>query len=291
MRNSCTLTHIHPHSSWSTEQQHCLRERQRRLWGSGLCPERMMLSTTILASDHTISGQHLIDNLSFLAAGDDIIKQWVWCITSSQWYPQCGQCVTGCHKSEVQSRYFQVLSKARETDTITCEDGEKREVKMCERGGGVGEGGEPGDKKKEADVNIFMGNGLLDAGEKDNCLEYSFQVPAQFQALHLSEWKTPSLLTLLHTIIVSASSSPHLTLFPYVIMFLLFLSCYEVTLTNLNHLKTQSVRAQNMEALEKGPELGLFLQIRTAASVPDRSLTRTEILRQDRWCQGGVTKQ
>lgn len=45
-----------------------------------------------------------------------------------------------------------------------------------------------GRKKREADVNIFMGNGLLDAGEKDNCFEYSFQVPAQFQTLHLSEW-------------------------------------------------------------------------------------------------------
>lgn len=33
-------------------------------------------------------------------------------------------------------------------------------------------------------MNIFMRNGSLDAGEKDNCLEYSFQVPAQFQALH-----------------------------------------------------------------------------------------------------------
>ena len=50
------------------------------------------------------------------------------------------------------------------------------------------EGGSGKRKKKEADVNIFMGNGLLDARENDNCLEYSFQVPAQFQTLHLSEW-------------------------------------------------------------------------------------------------------
>lgn len=61
-----------------------------------------------------------------------------------------------------------------------------REVKMCDRRGGGGWWEEEG--KKEADVNIFMGNGLLDAGEKDNCFEYSFQVPAQFQTLHLSEW-------------------------------------------------------------------------------------------------------
>lgn len=39
-----------------------------------------------------------------------------------------------------------------------------------------------------ADVNIFMRNGSLDARAKDNCLEYSFQVPAQFQTLHLNEW-------------------------------------------------------------------------------------------------------
>lgn len=51
---------------------------------------------------------------------------------------------------------------------------------MCNRrGGGWRKGGKK--KKKKANVNIFMGNGLLDAGEKDNCLEYSFQVPAQFQ--------------------------------------------------------------------------------------------------------------
>lgn len=34
---------------------------------------------------------------------------------------------------------------------------------------------------EDGDVNIFMGNGLLDAGENNNCLEHWFQVPAQFQ--------------------------------------------------------------------------------------------------------------
>lgn len=43
-------------------------------------------------------------------------------------------------------------------------------------------------EKKRGRCEYIHGNGLLDAGEKDNCLEYSFQVPVQFQALHLSEW-------------------------------------------------------------------------------------------------------
>lgn len=57
-------------------------------------------------------------------------------------------------------------------------------VKMWDRRGE----GWAGKEEKEADVNVFIGNGLLDAEEKDNCLEYLFQVPAQFHTLHLSEW-------------------------------------------------------------------------------------------------------
>lgn len=60
----------------------------------------------------------------------------------------------------------QVLSKARGGgDIITCEGGERREVTLCEQGGG-GWWEEGREKKRTADVNIFMGNGLLEAAGK-----------------------------------------------------------------------------------------------------------------------------
>lgn len=84
-------------------------------------------------------------------------------------------------------RSISAFCPTSEENIVTCEGGEKNRGKEEEEEDG-GREEEQKKKKKEADVNIFMGNGLLDTGEKDNCLEYSFPVPAQFQTLHLSEW-------------------------------------------------------------------------------------------------------